>query len=561
MPSSPEARPAVERLALALAASLLFAPALAGAVWHGLAAPLGLTATPPGLPLTLAAEGVGAVGTLLAWWRGGLRAWLPAGGLALIGAAGLGGPSVASVPALGALGAVGALAAGGAPRLMAWAPASLDGWGRANPRRAALWALTALLVVGNMARVSTFMADPSRMDLSATPTDTFFTRHSCLSAYVHGAELALRGEPNLYLADHWPRVGGVDAPLPPDAAHIAPFSLDTYGYPPPFLLVPGAMLALSPHFATHRAIFFALSLASLLLGYGWLAAFAGGRAHRTALLLGPLLFAAPPVFITLQTGNAQILVAAAAVSSMVAFHRGRSSLGGLLLAFAALAKISPGLLGVLLLTQRRWRDVGWTALWALVLCGLTALVFGPEPFEAFVRYQLPRLSSGEALGFLDDRLDTVAMNLSPFGVPFKLAAMGIPVDAWAVGPRIGDAYTLLVMGIAAAVGLKPPATDHGRVCAWLALLTLAALRSPYAAPLVEVSAIWMLGLLWPAVRSRGAVALFVAGWLGVLIQPPAFPETWMVPVSMVNLLVLYGLLAWVLLRARDRVPRSTPETP
>ncbi|MEO8195721.1 MAG: hypothetical protein ABI689_03260 [Thermoanaerobaculia bacterium] len=46
-------------------------------------------------------------------------------------------------------------------------------------------------------------------------------------------------------------------------------------------------------------------------------------------------------------------------------------------------------------SPRRWRDVLSPAAFGLIFRGAIYAVVGPEPFRAFVDYELPRLSSGE----------------------------------------------------------------------------------------------------------------------------------------------------------------------
>jgi hypothetical protein len=109
-------------------------------------------------------------------------------------------------------------------------------------------------------------------------------------------------------------------------------------------------------------LFGAASLALILLACAAAARTLGGVAERRLWLLMPLLLAHPAVVATLQVGNFHLAAVALCLLCWVALERRRDGLAGGLLAAATLAKIFPGLLGVVLLVQGRWRAVGFTAL-------------------------------------------------------------------------------------------------------------------------------------------------------------------------------------------------------
>lgn len=115
-------------------------------------------------------------------------------------------------------------------------------------------------------------------------------------------------------------------------------------------------------------------------------------------------------------------------ASLVAFESRRPVLGGALLAFAVLGKLSPGLLVVVLLVQRRHREVARTTVVCAEFLLLALLSCGTAPFIAFATYELPPLVSGEALPFLAGP-ESVVINLSLFGLPFELAALVLDVGA------------------------------------------------------------------------------------------------------------------------------------
>src|SRR5262249_7444860 len=84
-----------------------------------------------------------------------------------------------------------------APWLAARLSASLRG-AFARRRLASLgWLLLALVALAQVGRLSAFMADATRTWGSAAP-GPLAAGHQCMSAYVHAADLARRGEANLY---------------------------------------------------------------------------------------------------------------------------------------------------------------------------------------------------------------------------------------------------------------------------------------------------------------------------------------------------------------------------
>ena len=74
-----------------------------------------------------------------------------------------------------------------------------------------------------------------------------------------------------------------------------------------------------------------------------------------------MLLAAPTIVGTLQAGNVQLLSSAPRRWRMLLFERRRHAAGGLLLAYAIVSKLFPGVLVLYLLLRRDWRAVGWTA--------------------------------------------------------------------------------------------------------------------------------------------------------------------------------------------------------
>ena len=107
----------------------------------------------------------------------------------------------------------------------------------------------------------------------------------------------------------------------------------------------------------------------------------------------PMLLVAPTTLSTLQIGNAHFFIVCSSILAMVCFETRRVKLGGVLLGFAVLSKVFPGLLLVYLMARRRWSNVGWTIAAMFAMCVATLATFGAQPYSAFVSYQLPRIAS------------------------------------------------------------------------------------------------------------------------------------------------------------------------
>lgn len=330
--------------------------------------------------------------------------------------------------------------------------------------------------------------------------------------------------------------------IPPIRPRLLPVS-------PPFLLALLPLSALEGDFAAQRALWFGLN-GLLLAAALWIVArwIGGPNAHRV-LLLAPIFFGSIPVLATLQVGNFQIAVVMLAVLAMVAIQRDRPATGGALLAFAILAKISPGVLGIVLLAQRRWRAVAWTAGFGALYFALSLLLIGTDPTISFLTYTLPRISSGETFAFLDDRPFSILTNMAPFGLPFKLQLMGLDVgDPWVLGRRLGHAYTVVLV-VLACLAVRRPGDRRSQALTWMSLLVLASLQSPFAPGYTAIGLLWAINLLSVEVqRFRGGVGLALL-WLALTLPPPGTNLSVYIAHSMMQSALTMGAAIWLVVRA------------
>lgn len=519
-------------------------------VWtHALAGAFRLMGSPEAplaaVPLSAAAVLV-AVAVSVALPRFGVRTGLAAGALAA-GAVELAAPGAwAAALALPASGAgVGAFGRWLGARL----PAGVDTVLQRRRALAAGWALVAVLSLVQTGRLATFITDPSTPFVVAT-AHPFWHGHQCLPAYLFGAELAARGEENLYAAHHYP---GLDREAAPETSIEGMVVEDPYQYPPQFLLLPGLALALTEDLTAIRTVWFGLQWSLFAGVFAALALWVGGRAGRTALWLLPAVLLAFPVTYNFQYGQFHLAAVALAVGAMVAFGAGRRATGGALLALAIAAKVFPAVLLVPLVVRRKFRELAWTAGWGAALTVVTLVAFGPAPFTAFFEYHVPRLGDGTAFAF-DEAWPEVADlilidNQGVFGVARKLG-VDKPAAAWA-----GRIFFLGVLGLAAFAGRRFAAASRwARASVWLSLLGLASLASPGAwGDYVAVVAVWLLALLAArAVEDRrwrvplAITAAFQVTLIGTFPMGDWAPLAVMLPLSTVGVLLMLALYGAVL---------------
>jgi alpha-1,2-mannosyltransferase len=421
-------------------------------------------------------------------------------------------------------------------------PAAWDGLRRARPLLCALWLLLALAALGRSAGVGLYMADPQRPQASAIWFDPFYVNHSCLSGYWKAAELS--HTPGLNIYQERPYEGKQDR-----------FKLDEYLYPPQFLLLPRAASALlgtpADSFLPLRALWFALD-ATLLAGAmlalcGWI----GGAAGRRAALLLPAVWLALPTLVTLQTGNFQLPAIALSVLAMLLFQRGRALAGGALLALA-MVKIFPAILCAYLLFTRRWRALACSVAFSLLFLAAGWAVLGAQPFRDFIGYELPRIASGELWAWLElEGLEgVVAINHSVPGLVFKLRLLGLPGMDHHMMANAAWVWSLALLAIAwlaarhagtgagaAAGAADTPAARLRLAALWIALLGLAALRSPFTPDDYALfPALWLWCLLAAAAPAGAAISAALALlWLALA---PVMPFSLAAPAQLAALLAL-----------------------
>ena len=379
-----------------------------------------------------------------------------------------------------------------------------------------LSALACLLALVQLARLAVFMISSAQVAWSAVPASDWEVRHSCLSAYFVAAKAA--DTANIY--DNSLYTAPDDNPSRPrKPLMLGPFRVDVYEYPPPFLTLPRALRLVAPDFVRMRPLWFGLNCGVVLLAMLAVARLMGPAPGTRALLLSPLIWTALPTLSTLQKGNIQAVVIALAVLAMALFGRRRWVSGGALLAFATVSKLYPGMLAISLLVERKWRALAWTCAVSAVLVAITLLDLGWRPFAAFLEH-LPGLLGGEAFPAFRNPA-AVAINLSVPGIVFKLKLFGLAGMTFAAAKVVGWAYTVIAVW-ATVVLSRRPLPEAERPLAWMAVITLATLRSPFLPTTYAVfPAFWLLTLLAALYQPTGRTLLLtVAGWLALGVYWP-----------------------------------------
>jgi hypothetical protein len=422
-----------------------------------------------------------------------------------------------------------------------------------RPAAIAALAIVTLLLLVPYARLSVYMADASRPSHAFFKGSPFWLYHSCFSAYIEADRLSQDSSRSIYDAAQY------------ENRTLDGFRVDTYYYPPPFLVQTRLIAVVAGDFLAQRAIWYALQCVTLtavaLFVCGWL----GGRPGGTALLLLPLLYSAQPMLAGLQYGNIQVTAVTTSALGVLLIAARRPSAGGALLALATVSKIFPGLLGVYLLASRRWRGASWTAAWSVGLVAIALMLVGVKPFADFVQDALPRIHDLSAFPQAHWPR-TAAVNLGVYGLTVKLRHLGLAwLDADA-GRRITDVYGLLLIAVTVVLGwreahrpwnLARVGDRSHALLVWLALVGLASYRSPFVGfAYGGASTMWLLWLMTASARSQAGVWAGVAAFALTavatsLVTPPVggLPPPRVLLASLAVQVAMLGVNTAVIVRA------------
>jgi len=391
-----------------------------------------------------------------------------------------------------------------------------------------LFAIAAPLLIAQMLLTAAFVIDPDLTSWEPHPWTPQRSNHSCVSSYWVAWD-RISSVPDVYTEEIY-SVPQRDPTVPRVPRSIGPLLIDQYEYPPAFLLLPRLIASATGDFWDFRRVWFALNLAVVLAGMILIAARFDRKLGTHALWLTPFALIAPAVIITFVVGNIQLMVIAMSMIAMLLFERGRYAAGGLVLAYAIASKLYPGLLLFYLLLRRDWRAAAWTAIAAIAIVAISIADVGVAPYIAFAKH-LPKLLSGEAFPAFRNPA-AIAVNESIPGLAFKLKLFGVPHMGFAVSKVLGWIYTLVVIALTARLALRP--LHAGREpLAWIAILILATMRSPFLPTYAVFPSLWLATLLAALTWRRSAVFVTcIVAWgvlaftFGTGAVPPVVNAIW-----------------------------------
>jgi alpha-1,2-mannosyltransferase len=385
---------------------------------------------------------------------------------------------------------------------------------------------------------------------SVTPWNAFVTRHACTTAYWQAATEVERN-PDVYAPANYStgRVGPDGREIP---RAIGPYNIDPYEYPPTFLLLPRGLTAVAPGFPQFRLLWGLINLAVVLAAVALVARRIDRENGTRSLWLAPLALVPLTVFHVFQSGNAQLFFVALAMLGMLAFERGRHAVGGALLAYAIVGKLFPGLLIVYLAVRRDWRALAWTTAWALGLTLVTIADIGWAPFTAFLDH-MPKLLSGEAFPMLRMQGPPDVSQSVP-GLVLKLPRFGGPVLPFAALKIAGWIFSVVIVWATVRLALRPVSPRLAPL-AWLVVLGLATLRSPFLPGYGAFQGVWVatlvVALTWANVRLRLIALVLWASLLWTTAGPPTLPPIVIATATTLQTFAILTLFAIAVRVGRD----------
>ena len=363
-----------------------------------------------------------------------------------------------------------------------------------------LFAVGAPLLVAQLAFAAAFIINPNLMRWDPGPWMPQRSSHSCVSSYWVACE-NIHTAPDVFAEDLY-SMPQADGKAIRAGRQMGPLIVDQYEYPPPFLVLPRLIAAATGDFWSFRRVWFALKLAVVIAGLV-IVALRFDRALGTgARWLTPFALVAPSMLITLIMGNVQLAIIAASMIAMVLFQRGRHAVGGAVLAYAILSKLYPGLLVLYLILRGEWKPVVWTAAFGIAIVGIATADFGVGPYAAFLAH-MPKLLSGEAFPAFRNPA-AIAVNESIPGLVFKLQLFGVPYMGFAAAKVVGWIYTIIAVALVATLARRPIAAGREPL-AWIAILIVATMRSPFLPTYAPFPSLWLATLLAALTWGRSGV--------------------------------------------------------
>jgi hypothetical protein len=407
-----------------------------------------------------------------------------------------------------------------------------------------LFAIGAPLLIGQLLLASAFIINPHLARWDGRPWTPQRSNHSCVSSYWIACE-HIRSAPDVYAEEIY-SVPQVNPRAPRQARPIGPLLIDQFEYPPAFLVLPRLIAAMTGDFWGFRRVWFALNLAAVVAGVILIAARFDRALGTRALWLTPFVVLPPAIVSTFVMGNVQLAIIAISMVAMVLFERQRHAAGGVLLAYAVVSKLYPGLLVLYLILRRDWRSVAWIAVFSIAFVIISIADFGIGPYFSFATH-MPKLLSGEAFPAFRNPV-AIAINESIPGLVFKLDLFGVPQMGFAASKVVGWIYTVIAVVLTARLALQPVAAGREPLV-WIAILILATMRSPFLPTYAPFPSMWLATLLTALTWGRSRICITAAvAWVvlaftfGTGGAPPAVNAIW----TFAHTLAAFVLVALVL---------------
>jgi hypothetical protein len=433
-----------------------------------------------------------------------------------------------SIVAATAVGVIGAGIAAIALRRRLWGPLPTVTAAGVPSGVRRLFAVGAPLLIAQLLLVASFIIDPNLVRWNSGPWTPQRSNHSCVSSYWVACD-RIDSAHDIYAEEIY-SLPQVDRSAPRVGRPLGPLIVDQYEYPPPFLVLPRLIATATADFWGFRRVWFALNLAVVVAGVILVATRFDRVLATHALWLTPFVLLASSTIITLLMGNVQLAIIAISLIAMLMFERHRHAAGGVLLAYAVVSKLYPGLLLLYLLLRRDWRAVAWTAMFATAFVIVSIADFGVGPYVAFVTH-MPKLLSGEAFPAFRNP-HAIAINESVPGLVFKLQLFGVPYMGFAASKAIGWIYTVVAIALTARLALYPVGAGREPL-AWITILILATMRSPFLPTYAPFPSMWLATLLAALTWGRSRVFTTTAiAWIvlaftfGTGAAPPRVNAIW-----------------------------------
>lgn len=437
-------------------------------------------------------------------------------------------------------------------------PEAVDGFFVRHSRLGVVFCCIGFVVTLQCVRLTMFMVYPSYAWGSVIPDKEILNKMD-LSAYIYAADLNRQGVGDMYDAKYYPNAYPDEIIPLTSIVGLTPFLFSHYEYPPPFLLVPRLAIALTDSFFVIRTVWFALSLSVITIVMVVLAYWVGGEDRNMALLLVPVLMSSLPVMFSLQLGQFHLITFVLSITAMLFFDRDRFVIGGAFLAFAIIAKIFPGVLVVYLVMQKRWRDVMWTILFCILIGLIGLFILGPAVYVSFLVDQVPFIARGDLLAFFEWAPTIRINNQSIYGLVDKLFLLGMSGGWHSITSGVAWIYSFFLVGLTVLAARSSMLRIH-QVQMWLALLSLAALRSPLAPGIYVIgSTLWLCTFLVGDFRGRLWWLILCVVFFQVVSIPLPLPFSLQVIVSFVGQLCILSLLGFTIIHTymKARLPHDS----